>query len=687
MNPIRRKSVARSHQIEATKKILAVFKKKSRTQCIMACGTGKTLVSLHVAEQGKFKTVVVFVPSLALVSQVLKEYRLSTSWKKWSAIAVCSDETVAYDYNKVSPEDVGCAVVNNSKTVRQFLAGDGVRVVFCTYHSTPILKKLEFELGIFDEAHKTAGAKDKAFGFALHDRNVKINRRLFLTATPRHVKLSEKQEDEGETVYSMDDEAMYGTPAFKLTLGDAIQAGLVCDYKIVICPLLEDIDVEADSYTAAQVALRRAMYKFKAKRAITFHGDIARAQRFAADAKGALKGLAKWHINGSMSADERKKHVDGMIKKGGIITNVRCLSEGVDFPAVDSIAFIDPKRSAIDIVQSVGRCLRIDTSNRNKLGTILVPVYIKRGESDEDAIARTRFGHLFDILQSLKETDPKLGDELRRKASGGKREPNDRIEVLPLIDGEGKSSGLKLETLQRAITVRLFSSFNSYSKYKKEKLLEMAVRGEPRPFQKTTLGSALGIYTNESRGSYCSEFDGQIRKLAPHWFKKSSDMNKEKLLEMAKRGEPKPSRKTKLGNALKTYIVKSETYDLEFDQHIHKLAPDWFVDSSRENKNKLLKIASGGKPRPDSKKSKLGANLGRYLKKDPLFAAQIRKLNPSWILVKKSITLAPELLDLAREGRPRPHYLSALGKYLNYIIRMRNDLYVQTVKLAPHWFR
>ncbi len=458
MNTLRK---ARPHQIEATTKVLAALKTQARTQLIMACGTGKTLTSLRIAEQGKFKRIVVFVPSLALVSQVLKEYRTWTSWKKWSAIAVCSDETVAYDYNKISPNDVGCEVVNDSKTVRKFVDGDGVRVVFCTYHSASILKKLEFDLGIFDEAHKTAGAKGKAFSFALFDRNVKINRRLFLTATPRHVKVSE---DSDEVVYSMDDETVYGTAAYRLSLGEAIEAGLVCDYKIVICLLLEDIDIGSDNYTAAQVALHRTMVDYRLKRAITFHSDIARAQKFAADTKGALRGYSTWHINGSMSAEERKERLDGMIKEGGITTNVRCLSEGVDFPVVDSVAFIDPKRSAIDIVQSVGRCLRLDKSNPSKLGTVLIPVYVKRGENDEDAVARSKFGYLHDVLQSLKEIDPKLGDELRRKASGGKGLDGDRIDVIP-FDTDTK---LDLETLQKAITVRLFSTFKRETKEQRE---------------------------------------------------------------------------------------------------------------------------------------------------------------------------------------------------------------------------
>ena len=148
MSPVqKKKDVPQPHQEEACRNVLAAFAKTTllptRTQCIMACGTGKTFVSLMVAERGKYKHIVVFVPSLALVRQVLAEYRARSSWKKWNVIAVCSDATVADDESfYVSPEEVGCEVTTSPAAVKDFLDGEGVRVVFCTYHSSHLLRQM-----------------------------------------------------------------------------------------------------------------------------------------------------------------------------------------------------------------------------------------------------------------------------------------------------------------------------------------------------------------------------------------------------------------------------------------------------------------------------------------------------------------------------------------------------------------
>jgi predicted helicase len=131
VSPVRRRKLfAAKHQVTAVKEVLRTFKKHRRAQLLMACGTGKTLVSLLVAEAGRFKTIAVFVPSLALVRQVLSEYTASTSWAKWSAIAVCSDPTVTDDSVYVAPQEVGCDVTTDSEEISAFVAKTGVRVVF-----------------------------------------------------------------------------------------------------------------------------------------------------------------------------------------------------------------------------------------------------------------------------------------------------------------------------------------------------------------------------------------------------------------------------------------------------------------------------------------------------------------------------------------------------------------------------
>lgn len=655
MSPLRRrKLVPLKHQIKATKEVLAGLKKHARVQLIMACGTGKTLVSLTVAEQGRFKVIVVFVPSLALVRQMLGEYSASTSWDKWEAIAVCSDPSVTEDSVYISPQEVGCEVTTERERVVDFINKTGVRVVFCTYHSAHLLKDLEFDFGIFDEAHKTAGKQGKAFAFALDDDNVGIRKRLFMTATPRHVRVVNSDGDE-QPIFSMKDEKTYGPVAHQLSFRDAISQGLICDYKIAICALLEDVNTAG--YKPAQVALRKAMINFGTKKVITFHSTIKRAQEFAADEHQAMKYCAPlghpipmWHVNGKMSTEERDHKMQEMVATGGVVTNVRCLSEGVDFPDVDMVAFMDPKRSPIDIVQVVGRCLRPDRERgEKKQGIVFVPVYIKPGENDEVAVANSKFDHVYDVLQAMKEQDPLLAEELRTLGDGKHKSYERRVIVC---------SNVGMEKLSRAISVRLARAVGRDPDWKKRALLALPI-DSPRPRQGTTLGNALRNYTLKVSDTYDGNFETLIRKQHSNWFIDRVAQKKRELLTLPA-GTPRPHYLSRLGNALRSYLDRNgDCHDGDFEILIRKQHPDWFIDRVAEKKRELLALPTGT-PRPISGKhgTELGNALVRYtshkgIKADPSFYQQIRDKQPDWFTnkfdeVKNTLRALPP-------GAPRPH--------------------------------
>jgi predicted helicase len=187
------------HQIKAVKDILSAFDKHNRATNLMACGTGKTLVALWVAEQLKCKKVLVLVPSLALLRQTLHEWFKETHWDEAAYLCVCSDPTVGKKLDEIiiRQSDLDFPVTTESKTVREFLNKqfNGVKIVFSTYQSAQVVAEgmsmaIPFELGIFDEAHKTAGREGAKFTLALKDENIAIKKRLFMTATPRHYNLS-----------------------------------------------------------------------------------------------------------------------------------------------------------------------------------------------------------------------------------------------------------------------------------------------------------------------------------------------------------------------------------------------------------------------------------------------------------------------------------------------------------------
>ncbi|MDP2430816.1 MAG: DEAD/DEAH box helicase family protein [Pseudomonadota bacterium] len=239
----------RPHQQEALDAIADTFDDNDRATVVMACGTGKSLVALWAAEQRDCRALLVLVPSLALLRQLLHEWLRETRWDNLAYLCVCSDPTVSKGVDDffVHQADLDFPVSTDSAAVQRFLAQPfgGIKVVFSTYQSAHVVaeglptdadgEKAAFDLGIFDEAHKTASRTGTQFSFALDDANLPIVKRLFFTATPRHYDIRKKdQEGDSELVYSMDKPEIYGPVAHTLSFAEAARRGIICDYKVVI---------------------------------------------------------------------------------------------------------------------------------------------------------------------------------------------------------------------------------------------------------------------------------------------------------------------------------------------------------------------------------------------------------------------------------------------------------------------
>ena len=214
--PVVRATPDPNYQTQALADIKATLATHDRATVVMACGTGKTLVSLWAAEQETPKTVLVLVPSLTLLKQTLLEWSEQTSWgAQFSYLCVCSDPTVDLkdDALNTDTSEVGFRVDTDPAIVRQFLERQttDIKVVFSTYQSAHVVAEgttglHPFDLAIFDEAHKTIRG---ASSYAISDGNIRIRKRLFLTATPRHVDIHHRDKDGEFRFYSMDDEATY----------------------------------------------------------------------------------------------------------------------------------------------------------------------------------------------------------------------------------------------------------------------------------------------------------------------------------------------------------------------------------------------------------------------------------------------------------------------------------------------
>ena len=269
----------------------------------MPCGTGKSLTAFWIAEKLNVKSVIVAVPSIALLQQTLKvwtrEYLLRGYDPDW--ICVCSDDTVKEEQDDFVSftYDLGIHVTTDATEIKTFLRKktNKIKIVFTTYQSGKVTaqgaKGFKFDLGIMDEAHKTVGLGSKAMAHLIHEKNIKIKRRLFMTATER---LFRGDKDE---FLSMDDPRDYGKIIYELSFKDAINAKppIISDYKIITFgisnPDIEEIyqsnkylQVKKDlnDITARELAtaltLRKAIKKLNIKNAISFHRSIRRAENF-----------------------------------------------------------------------------------------------------------------------------------------------------------------------------------------------------------------------------------------------------------------------------------------------------------------------------------------------------------------------------------------------------------------------
>ena len=326
----------------------------------------------------------------------------------------------------------------------------------------------DFDLAICDEAHRTTGvtlAEEQESSFVqIHDNNyVRARKRLYMTATPRLFKASQarKAAEVGAELCSMDDEKIYGPELYKLSFSQAVKLGLLSDYKVMILAVDEGfISNSVFGAENAEVSLDDAAkiigcWKGLSKQlatvddynlifadlapmhsAVAFSNTINNSKKFrdnferitSAFIEKKLKRDAKISdkIDNEKLLDCEVHHIDGkdpVLKRnaeiawlkeaadGGenfkgcrVLSNARCLSEGVDIPALDAILFLNPRKSDIDIVQSVGRVMR--KAEGKKFGYVILPVVIPKGISPSDALDQNdRYKLVWQVLQALRAHD------------------------------------------------------------------------------------------------------------------------------------------------------------------------------------------------------------------------------------------------------------------------------------------
>lgn len=497
------------HQIDAITDVLNGFKSNDRGKLIMACGTGKTFTSLRIAEeqtQGK-GNVLFLVPSIALASQSLTEWAAQCRYG-FDAAVVCSDNKASKGENSVELGFPSTTDVNRLKEWF-YLVGENDRpmnFIFSTYQSIDVVSAfqkatdLEFDLIICDEAHRTTGVtlsdEDESSFVKVHDNDfIKAKKRLYMTATPRIYADTAKMKVDEANAYlcSMDDEKIYGPEFHKLGFGDAVKYGLLTDYKVLVLAVdeeyvkkeLQDLLIDEnhelkleDSVKImgcwnglSKISLFDDQQSFKTdpqpmKRAVSFCNTIADSKRIVEmfnviqeHVKGdrynneidKLVNISIEHVDGTFNALEKKDRINWLKDNIDdndcrILTNARCLSEGVDVPALDAVMFLNPRSSMVDIIQSVGRVMR--RSEGKKYGYVILPIGVSANENPEDALDNNeKYKMVWQVLQALRAHDDRFNNTIN-KVELNKKKP-DQIEVIGIgsFKKEESDKGVKTKTV------------------------------------------------------------------------------------------------------------------------------------------------------------------------------------------------------------------------------------------------
>lgn len=450
----------------------------------MACGSGKSLVAVHSAEKISNR-IFVTEPSLALVQQMLTNWRANTSFKNLDVLVVCSDETIVdlnADKPKISRADLSARVTSNPTEIAEFLRDTSLpKLLISTLHSSPLVSEAmghpnvkPFGITVVDEAHRTATAMGSDFALVLEKEAIPSRTRLFMTATPKIYDMAE----DAEVVYSMDDSKVFGPRSYTLGFREAIKRGLLTDYQLIIAAVSE---AEFKQYRrqfktdenfrdgVSQVAFCRAIAASGTRKAMTFLKTVARARDFASNLKNAWakfgdKAVNLWSefVSGSMPTHLRHSLTglfgDQSTKTLAVLSNCRCLGEGVDIPTLDCVAFIDKKNSEIDVIQAVGRAMRL--SPTKTIGTIFVPVVIPDGAELDDVTNSTEFKKVLQVIRALRSVDDGFEVRLTRLAersssSGGTGGPVDPditkldLDSLPA----GLRDGLRAKIVSRGLGI------------------------------------------------------------------------------------------------------------------------------------------------------------------------------------------------------------------------------------------
>lgn len=408
------------HQLDAVDKVCTALALGGKCQVAMATASGKTHVGLWAAERLAVARVLVLVPSLSLIAQTAEVWRAAGDDR--AMLAVCSDTG-----------ELPLESTTDPARVSEFLGEHRSVLILGTYQSSAVLAEAgaHFDLTIADEAHHLAGEADKTYA-AIVRGEILTDRTLYMTATPRTYRRTRKDVE----LVGMDDEAAFGPRVFELSLSDAVAAGVVADYRVIVAAVERDAFDRAAAHPdladvdphllAGAIAVNRAMGDLRLSSCVSFHTRVDRARTFAqlvglvAEALPDLRPPGPgWagYVHGGTSVRIRRRLLarlgDGAT--WGVVANAKALGEGVDLPTLDAVAIVDPKNAEADVMQATGRALRRPSHGDKTVGTILLPVLLTEHPDPADplgGIDQRSLDVVSGVLRALRAHDTELGARL-----------------------------------------------------------------------------------------------------------------------------------------------------------------------------------------------------------------------------------------------------------------------------------
>lgn len=373
----------------------------------------------------------------------------------------------------------------------------------------------EFDLIICDEAHRTTGSTltgedDSSFVKIHKNENVRGKKRLYMTATPRIYSAAAQATAEKDNIelYPMDSEKYFGKTLHVLNFSEAVERDLLVDYKVIVLAI-DEIHISArlqklladennslkvddaakivgcwkalskqgqseDSFVGDEFPMKKAVafcqvieeqpgartHKVSSKKIAQMFQAVVEAYKAQEEDPNSLICEAD-HIDGSMNASEKEGKLEWLKEETSnetcrVLSNVRCLSEGVDVPALDAVLFLTPRNSQVDVVQSVGRIMR--KSPDKKRGYVILPVVIPAGMTPDQALDDNRtYKVVWEVLQALRSHDDRFDAMINRLDING-NEPQ-KMEVIAITDNVS-TSRKKKETKKDQAKTQARSSYN-----------------------------------------------------------------------------------------------------------------------------------------------------------------------------------------------------------------------------------